>query len=96
MTTLFSPNYWTNMNVKKELYEIVKNSLSLVYEEVEIKDNLDFINDLGFDSITLMQLIVSVEEHFNITFDDDTDYKDVSNILLLEKYIKNKIDEGAL
>ena len=82
--------------LKKELYEIVKNSLSLVYEEVEIKDNLDFINDLGFDSITLMQLIVSVEEHFNITFDDDTDYKDVSNILLLEKYIKNKIDEGAL
>lgn len=36
-----------------------------------LNDNIDLVDDLNFDSITLIQLIVTIEDEFNITFPDE-------------------------
>lgn len=81
------------MNIKNKLYEIIKNELSIIYEGIPLNDDLELINDLGYDSITLMQLVLDVEETFSIEFDEDTNYEEISTIGLLVNYITEKIHE---
>ena len=57
--------------------------------------NMNLIDDLGFDSINMLQLILELEERFNISLsDDDLDidnFKSVKSITtLIEKnYVHN-------
>ena len=53
-----------------------------------LNDQIDLINDLSFDSITLIQLVVMLEDKFNITF-----YDEVFSMEYLRsyKYLKNYI-----
>jgi len=79
-----------NMNVENQLYDIIRRNISVIYENVNITDETELIRDLGFDSITIIQLILDVEESFNIEFDDEAEYEDISVIKNLKKYIIRK------
>jgi len=78
------------MNVENQLYDIIRRNISVIYENVNITDETELIRDLGFDSITIIQLILDVEESFNIEFDDEAEYEDISVIKNLKKYIIRK------
>lgn len=80
------------MNIEEKILEIIRNNLSVIYDDLEITDNLNLTYELGFDSITLMQLILDIEDEFEIEF-DDTDYNDINSILDLKNYIISKIKE---
>lgn len=60
---------------------------------IEFRDELNLIEDLMFDSISLLELIVEIEDEFGIEFDEeDIDIDIFSNYgnlrkLLLEKNI---------
>lgn len=79
--------------IKNKLLEIIKECTSIVYEDVDLSTVTDIIKDLGFDSITLMELIIEIESKFSIEFDDDLQYEEISNIDKLESYILKKIKE---
>ena len=53
-----------------------------------LNDQIDLINDLSFDSITLIQLVVMLEDKFNITFSDEVFSMEY---LRSYKYLKNYI-----
>lgn len=64
-------------------------------QKTAISANMKLIDDLGFDSINMLQLILELEEKFNISLsDDDLDidnFKSVKSITtLIEKnYVHN-------
>lgn len=95
ITTTSFQKYWgiNIMNFEVTLNNIIRNNLPIIFENLELKDEMELINDLNFDSITLMQLILDIEAEFNIFFDENTLYEDITNIGLLKSYIKRKINE---
>ena len=40
---------------------------ALVEEDVEVREESDFVADLGFDSLKVMKLLEKVEDHYDIS-----------------------------
>ncbi len=59
-----------------------------------VEDHMDLIDDLGFDSINMLQLIIELEEQFDISIsDDDLDIDNFKNIKSITALIeKNYAD----
>jgi acyl carrier protein len=55
------PDYET---VLEQIYELLK---PLVEEGVELREEADFVADLGFDSLKVMKLLEKVEDHYDIS-----------------------------
>lgn len=41
------------------------------YSDLEVNEHTQLIDDLGFTSLEIMNLILMLEQRFNITFEDD-------------------------
>ncbi len=41
------------------------------YDPEEIKEEMNFVDDLGIDSLDLAQIILSAESEFEVELDDD-------------------------
>ena len=50
--------------VLEQIYELLK---PLVEEGVELREEADFVADLGFDSLKVMKLLEKVEDHYDIS-----------------------------
>jgi acyl carrier protein len=57
---------------------------------LDIKPNLKFKQDLGFDSIDLIELIMEIEEHFDIII-SDSDWERIEIVGDTYEAINNKI-----
>jgi acyl carrier protein len=55
------PDYDTLL---KQIFELLDG---LVEEEVELREESDFVADLGFDSLKVMKLLEKVEDHYDIS-----------------------------
>lgn len=57
----------------QDVVELVKVTIKKILnnDELIITDKTDLINDLGMDSISLMMLVVEIEEMFQIVLPDD-------------------------
>lgn len=51
------------------------------------------MDDLGFNSIMIMQLFIKIEETFEINIDEDIRYEDVLKVENMLKYIQNKLEK---
>lgn len=78
-------------SVDNIIYDLIKDCSSIIYENEEITDNTSLVEDLGFDSVTIMQLVIEIEEKFNIRFDEDTDFKNLNYVNELIEIVKRKI-----
>ena len=74
-------------NVDLELQKIIL-SLTINRTGFEFTVQTDLIDDLGFDSLQLISMVVLIEEHFDFVFPDDflslenlRNYKEIVNIL---------------
>ena len=58
---------------REEIYERVKEVLSeqLGVEEGEINDEANFQEDLDADSLDLVELVMALEEEFDVTVDEE-------------------------
>jgi len=56
------------------VFETIKNIIAkhLEIDPATITMETDFMNDLGADSLDLMELIMTVEETLNVTVTDDS------------------------
>lgn len=58
------------MNVEKKLYELIMR-YAKVSRDYEIKMEDDLVYELGMDSLSLVELIVDLEEQFKIEIEED-------------------------
>lgn len=56
-------------DIDSKLKKIINEKLGV--EESEINRDTNFINDLGADSLDTVELIMAIEQEFNITIPDD-------------------------
>ena len=64
------------MDIKKAFLEtqmkkLIKENAITLLEEEDINDNTDLINEMGFDSVSIIRLIVDIEHTFDIEIDDE-------------------------
>ena len=75
--------------------ELVKNIIieQLGVKAEEVTNEASFIDNLGADSLDLVELAMAVEDSFNIELPDE----DIENLLTVGKfieYVKGKVDEA--
>lgn len=76
-------------NFKQKFDTLLIYTLGISQED--IKPNVHFINDLGADSLDLVELTIEFEKAFKITIPD----KDVERLQTIgdaENYLKNKLN----
>lgn len=56
-------------SIEQRVYEIVAEELSV--DKEKIHRDTTFINDLGADSLDIVELIMAFEEEFDISIPDD-------------------------
>lgn len=57
------------MNVQERFVNLIQTNY-MIPENTLVSQKTDLIKDLHMDSVALMQLIVDVEEYFQISFED--------------------------
>lgn len=78
------------MEVNEQVVEIIKDKLAV--EEVGSDDNL--IEDLGADSLDIIELVMAIESEFHIViFDDEVD-KNFTTVGHLIDFIQEKVDKN--
>lgn len=76
-------------NIDKKLRTIIKKFL----KGKNIDDNFDLVKNKVLDSLDFINLIFSIEDVFNIKFEDkDLNNKNFNNIKNILKIIKKKIE----
>jgi acyl carrier protein len=80
-------------NIEKKLTEAIVEISGGKVSETDINENSNLIDDLRFDSILLIQLIVEIEEKFNIEInDEDMSFDRLTNLASLKELITKKIN----
>jgi acyl carrier protein len=74
-----------NMSVESKVKEIVIEQLGVSSEE--IKPASSFVEDLGADSLDLTELIMAMEEEFDIEIEDE-DAQSIATVQDAVKYIE--------
>lgn len=80
-------------NIDKELRKILKNIVDdeELKERIDTKDNLKFIDDLDFDSVDIMKLVVEVEEKFNVQVSEENNFIDIiKDLKSVKKWLEEK------
>ena len=74
--------------VQSKLKEIVMDRLNA--EEDQIKPEASFVEDLGADSLDIVELIMGIEEEFDIEIPDE-DAEKLTTVGEAMEYIKGKL-----
>ena len=74
--------------VQQKLKEIVMDRLNA--EEDQIKPEASFVEDLGADSIAIVELIMGIEEEFDIEIPDE-DAEKLTTVGEAMAYVKTKL-----
>jgi len=81
------------MFIENELIQLIINKSKINKNSESLNVDINLINDLGIDSIALMELVYEIEEHFKIEIgDDDLDLDIISNYGKLCTLIKNQVN----
>jgi acyl carrier protein len=76
------------INVAETVKKIVVENLERKPEEVT--DDARFIEDLGADSLDLTELLMALEEEYNVEIDDEAN--DIQTVGDAIKYIESKMN----
>lgn len=76
------------MDIQTKVKEIIMDKLGV--EESQITPEASFINDLGADSLDIVELIMGFETAFNIQIPDE-DAEKIQCVGDVYKYLENKL-----
>ena len=81
----------TENSRKEEIYDIVKEILvkSLGIDEKKVQLKANIVDDLGADSLDSVEVIIEIEERFNIAIPDE-DAISIKTVQDLVDYIEKK------
>lgn len=78
------------MNVFEKVKELIVDRLGV--EPKIVTEEASFLDDLGADSLDVVELIMAIEEEFNIEVPDE-DAETITTVGEAVEYIKKKIEE---
>lgn len=78
--------------IQKKLKDIVVDRLNV--EESQIKPEASFVEDLGADSLDIVEFIMGIEEEFDIEIPDE-DAEKLTTVGEALNYVKNKLGADA-
>jgi len=61
----------TEQSIERTIKEIMVERLFLKIPPEQINDNTDIMQELGVDSVSVFEIVVGLEETYNISFEDD-------------------------
>lgn len=76
------------MNIEEKAREIIANQLGV--DQNEIKMEASFTDDLGADSLDIVELVMAFEESFQVEIPDD-DAEKLSKVKDVIEYISGKV-----
>jgi len=78
---------------KQEIFQVTKNIIldKLNVEEEDIKLSSSFIDDLGADSLDIVDLIMAFEDEFGIKVEDE-DVEKLSTVKDVVEYVYRKLN----
>jgi acyl carrier protein len=79
--------------IVNQLKDIIANKLDVNLAYDEIDENVSLFEDgLGLDSIAIVDLIVSIENTFSLSIEDEELNADLfKNLKILSEFIRNKL-----
>lgn len=77
------------MDIEAKVKEIIMDKLGV--EETQIKPTASFVNDLGADSLDIVELVMGFESAFGISIPDE-DAEKISSVGDAINYLKGKIE----
>ncbi|MPM60993.1 Acyl carrier protein [bioreactor metagenome] len=76
--------------VLEKVKKVIADQLSMEVEEVKIEST--FTEDLGVDSLEIFEIVMSLEEEFNIEIPNE-DIENIKTIGDIVNYVKSKVEE---
>ena len=77
-----------------DLKKIIKENTYISLDDENFKDNTDLIVDLGFDSLSIVNLIADIEKYFKTEFEINELVSEViANYGNLKKCVSSKINK---
>lgn len=77
---------------EKDLKKIIKENTYVSLDDDDFKDHTDLIVDLGYDSLSIVNLIADIEKYFKIEFEiNELISEIIANYGNLKKCISSKI-----
>ena len=58
---------------KEEIFDQVKRELEFIYGAEEVTSNTNFTDDLDMDSLDMQELIIDLEDRYNVNVDEFSD-----------------------
>lgn len=77
------------MEVNNQVIEILKDKLGI--DEISSDDHL--IEDIGADSLDIIELVMEIEKEFNIQIPDDEVDQNFTTVGHLIDYIQDKVNK---
>lgn len=74
------------MSMKERIVKILNN---FGVDKSAVTDNANFMKDLGFDSLDTVDLMMQLEQEFNIAIPDD-DYAKIVTVKSLVEYLEER------
>ncbi len=74
------------MNTRERLFKIIKEISNGEVNQWEITDDTDLIEGCNFDSIKIIQMIICIEDEFQIEVEDED--LDLLNITIVSNIIR--------
>lgn len=81
----------------KQSVKCIIDELVIEYanEQVEELSGKNLVEDLGYDSISLIELITALEDKLGVTFESDMMFENFDNYDSLIEYIMELINDGS-
>jgi acyl carrier protein len=80
------------MSIEEKVIEIISQKLNLSKDQV--KPEASFVNDLGADSLDLVELVMAMEEAFGMEVPDE-DAEKLRTVKDVIEYVKAKVGDKA-
>ena len=78
-----------------EIFDKLKDILRSASEKENLIDNCtessELVNDLSLSSVSMLYMVIDIEEEFNIKFDGTTNISDFKKVEDVVNYIESKI-----
>jgi len=75
------------MNVEEKVKSIIVEQLNV--DAASVKPDASFVDDLGADSLDIVELVMTMEEEFSLEIPDDEAEK-IKNVGDVINYVNNK------
>jgi acyl carrier protein len=80
------------MSIEEKVIEIISQKLNLSKDQV--KPEASFVDDLGADSLDLVELVMAMEEAFGMEVPDE-DAEKLRTVKDVIEYVKTKVGDKA-